>query len=163
MKSFHEHYMPSNEVLRPVMDTFLKMDISLIAPQHGSIIAERIKEHIRELRDLQCGVFLNLIKKELLESGDYTELCNIVLKRCEVVFGKAEVCDTFSNSEFSIEEDGQCAFNARGREELWERFFQLIYSRKGSRWLTVLEPLLQVLVKEYDAPCPSVFKSTIFQ
>ncbi len=43
MKAFHEHYMPSNEILRPVMDVLLGMDISVIAPQHGSVIKRKCR------------------------------------------------------------------------------------------------------------------------
>ena len=38
MQSFHEHYMPSNAILRPVMENLAQFDIACIAPQHGSVI-----------------------------------------------------------------------------------------------------------------------------
>ena len=38
MKAFHEHYMPSNSVLRPVMDTLKRYEIEMILHQHGAII-----------------------------------------------------------------------------------------------------------------------------
>lgn len=33
MKSFHEHYMPGNDILRPVMEILLTLNIQRIAPQ----------------------------------------------------------------------------------------------------------------------------------
>ncbi len=38
MKTFHEHYMPGNDIIRPVMEKLLHLPIVKIAPQHGSII-----------------------------------------------------------------------------------------------------------------------------
>ena len=57
MKSFHAHYMPSHEILSPVMRSLMPLDISVIAPQHGQIIRENIPEHIRVLESLECGTF----------------------------------------------------------------------------------------------------------
>ncbi len=55
MIPFHEHYVPSNEVIRPVMDSLLNREIDMICPQHGSIIKDEITAHITTLRDLECG------------------------------------------------------------------------------------------------------------
>ncbi|MCK5152718.1 MAG: MBL fold metallo-hydrolase [Spirochaetales bacterium] len=60
IKLFHEHYMPSREILRHSLNKFQKLDIKLIAPQHGSVIPEQfIKGIITQLEDLECGIFLN--------------------------------------------------------------------------------------------------------
>jgi diguanylate cyclase (GGDEF)-like protein len=60
IKLFHEHYMPSREILRHSLNKFQKIDLKLIAPQHGSIIPEQfIKSIISQLEDLECGIFLN--------------------------------------------------------------------------------------------------------
>lgn len=57
MKAFHAHYMPSHEILSPVMRSLMPLDITIIAPQHGQIIRENIPEHIRVLEALECGTF----------------------------------------------------------------------------------------------------------
>jgi len=60
IKLFHEHYMPSREILRHSLNKFQKLDLNLIAPQHGSIIPkEFIHGIITQLEDLECGIFLN--------------------------------------------------------------------------------------------------------
>jgi flavorubredoxin len=93
MKTFHEHYMPSNEIIRPVMEVFLAMDISMIAPQHGSIIKDRIPQHIKVLRDLECGAFLTPIRKNISYSGGYQEISGLVLRRYAAIFGNDEVLE----------------------------------------------------------------------
>ncbi len=59
IKLFHEHYMPSREILRHSLNKFKKLDLKLIAPQHGSIIPfQFIKNIISHLENLECGIFL---------------------------------------------------------------------------------------------------------
>ena len=60
IKLFHEHYMPSREILRHSLNKFQKLNLKLIAPQHGSVIPEQfISSIIHQLEDLECGIFLN--------------------------------------------------------------------------------------------------------
>lgn len=59
MRSFHEAYMPSNEVLRRAIARFEHLPIRRILPQHGNIIEE---EHVQPcidfLKGLPCGLDL---------------------------------------------------------------------------------------------------------
>ena len=41
VKTFHEDYMPSKEILLFTMSQFERYDIEKIAPQHGSIIERK--------------------------------------------------------------------------------------------------------------------------
>lgn len=43
--------------------------------------------------------------------------------------------------------------------ELWEHMFENIYLKKGIKWLTVIEPLVERLSKEYELSIPRIFKS----
>jgi len=58
-KLFHTHYIPSKDILRYTLNKISKKDISMIAPQHGSIIKkEIINLLIDKLKDLDCGLYL---------------------------------------------------------------------------------------------------------
>ncbi|WP_461207351.1 oxygen-binding di-iron domain-containing protein [Clostridium sp. DL1XJH146] len=164
MKIFHEHYMPGNEIIRPVMEKFLSMDISMIASQHGSIINKNIKDYIKVLRDLQCGFFLNSIKRELTLNGGYLMLCNDVLRRYDAVFEAEEIREIFKNSGIKLDTNNLAIkdFDFSGIE-LWDNFFEIIYNKKGIRWITVIEPLLNRLIKEYDISKPKILKSEILK
>ncbi|MCF6335853.1 MAG: FprA family A-type flavoprotein [Spirochaetales bacterium] len=73
IKLFHEHYMPSREILRHSLNKFKKLDLKLIAPQHGSIIPTQfIEDIISQLEDLECGIFL-----ETKDSTDIFRLSKI--------------------------------------------------------------------------------------
>ncbi len=59
MRPFHEHYMPSREVLGHAMAQIEQHPVRLIAPQHGSIIPEHLVEFmVTKLKMLDCGLYL---------------------------------------------------------------------------------------------------------
>lgn len=59
MRAFHEHYMPSLDILLHALKKIEEYPIDLIAPQHGSIIPKRlITSIINKLKNLDCGLYL---------------------------------------------------------------------------------------------------------
>lgn len=59
MRPFHEHYMPSRDILQNAMRSVRQFPIQQIAPQHGSIIPEPLVDKmIDRLSDLDCGLYL---------------------------------------------------------------------------------------------------------
>lgn len=160
MSAFHEHYMPSNDVLRPVMEVFGALNIDVIASQHGSVIREDIRDYIVTLRDLECGTLMSPIKKQLSESGGYTSVCNDFLRRLCSVFPASEVVDVFAGTDIELD-PRTCRivdFSCTG-SELWDLIFDTICVARGQRWLTVSEPFVDKLAREYDIPLPRVFAS----
>lgn len=159
MKTFHEHYMPSNSILRPVMELFLGMDIAMIAPQHGSIIDHNIVSYIKTLRDLECGTLLNPIKRDLAKSGGYMAICSTVLKRLGSIFNRDSVMEVVADLEITLDENLNIIdYNDTGNV-LWNMIFERVLARKGLTWLMVIEPLTETLSKEYDILMPDVFES----
>ena len=72
MKPFHQHYMPSNEILLYALSAIGRYDIETIAPQHGSIIGkELIPTMMQGLKKLDCGLYLLLD-----EPSDFMKLNN---------------------------------------------------------------------------------------
>ncbi len=59
LKAFHEHYIPSREILLNALMEIEKKEPELVAPQHGSIIKkELIPYMINRMKELNCGLFL---------------------------------------------------------------------------------------------------------
>lgn len=164
MKAFHEHYMPGNEILRPVMEKFLTMDILRIAPQHGCVIAEDIKNYIKALRDLECGTFLNPVRKEVSKTGGYLGICNQVVKRLYSILEIEEIKSILQGEEIVLDEQTGLIedFNCTG-QELWNKIFEVLYKEKGMDFLTIIEPLAQKISKEYDVLLPEILNSKIVQ
>lgn len=59
MRPFHEHYMPSRDILGYALRAIERHPVRIIAPQHGSIIPERlVRFMIDRLKTLECGLYL---------------------------------------------------------------------------------------------------------
>lgn len=59
IRLFHEHYMPSREILSSGLERIEKLHLNMIAPQHGSIIPHDLIEFvINTLKNTDCGLYL---------------------------------------------------------------------------------------------------------
>jgi diguanylate cyclase (GGDEF)-like protein len=59
IRAFHEHYMPSHEILLNGMLRLEQLPLEMIAPQHGSILRKPlIQPIIDKLKALDCGLYL---------------------------------------------------------------------------------------------------------
>ena len=59
LRPFHEHYMPSRDILDFAISQIEQHPVQIIAPQHGSIIPPRLVPFMLEkLRHLDCGIYL---------------------------------------------------------------------------------------------------------
>lgn len=69
-KQFHQEYMPSKDIFNYALSKIEKLDIELIAPQHGSIIQKRyIKSLINDMKNLDCGLYIEeKYNRELLDT-----------------------------------------------------------------------------------------------
>ncbi len=65
MRSFHQRYMCSNQILRYWIEMVRDMDIEMIVPQHGSpfVGKESIEQFLDWLWDFPCGV--DVFKREI--------------------------------------------------------------------------------------------------
>ncbi len=59
IRIFHEHYMPSRDVLGHALSHIEKYPVRVIAPQHGAIIPEQLAGYvINKLKGVECGLYL---------------------------------------------------------------------------------------------------------
>ncbi len=59
LRPFHEHYMPSNDILGYALAQIERHPIAMIAPQHGSLIPHHLVDFlIEKLKQLDCGIYL---------------------------------------------------------------------------------------------------------
>ncbi len=91
-KLFHKHYIPSKSILNYAIDKVESKDISLIAPQHGSIVKkEIIKPLCNKLRELNCGIYL---------MDDYYDNIIVLSKVDDAIkniFKEVLIADSFEN------------------------------------------------------------------
>jgi len=74
-KAFHAAYMPSRDIFNYTLRKIEKLDLNLIAPQHGSIIERRyIYNLIEDMKNLECGLYIeNRYNDELTNTIDKLE------------------------------------------------------------------------------------------
>lgn len=59
IREFHQHYMPSHDILFAGLSKIEHLPLNLIAPQHGSMVpAPLIPPIISRLKEIDCGLFL---------------------------------------------------------------------------------------------------------
>lgn len=164
METFHESYMPSHAILKPVMEQLSSYDIGMICPQHGSIIQKDPQHYINILKDLQCGIFLDTVQKQLLDDGGYLALCNRIVKRYVHMFGPVEVKKFFVESPFSYDPKSRTIQKTSLPEDgIWNAFFSLVHERKGMSWITVVAPFVELLSKEYRIALPDTLSTLVFE
>ena len=158
MKSFHEHYMPSNAVLRPVMESLMGLPLALIAPQHGSLIRRNIKEHIKALRDLECGSFLRSVKKNLDVSGGYRAAGEALLKRYASLYSAGDAEKVFVEAGLTTDAELHLLPPPGSDDhQMWNLLSEKMFSLSGIEWLMTAEPLVERLCHDYDIPLPEVY------
>jgi diguanylate cyclase (GGDEF)-like protein len=132
MKRFHEHYMPSNEILRPTMDLISCLELEAILPQHGSIIKENIPSYIDTLKNLECGLALESGLRGEKTKPDYQALgeevtrlkeLNEQLQKAATLVNEVQMRDSTTGlydetffKEF-IDEQASLRFYAEGGED----------------------------------------------
>lgn len=162
MLTFHENYMPSNSILRPVMDTLLMYPLQRILPQHGSMILNNPKKYIEALRTLECGTLLTPIKKSLMESGGYKMVYGDIYKRLRLLYPPDEVDEVFNNMDYLIiDEDLEIVDYEGDPNEVWNQIFDDLRDRKGMIWVAVIEPFVRNLCSMYDLKVPNVIDKII--
>ncbi len=162
MIAFHELYMPSQNILKPVMDSLLNIQIERIAPQHGCIIKDNIEKYIIEIRNIKCGIYKqSLINKQFKQSEmKYTSFFTDILQKLSDIFSAEQVFDMFKGSFLLLDKKNNdvIKFNTnKNLEDLLDIFIQTLIDNNGIRWLSVIEPFFRIKTQEYDFILPSYF------
>ena len=164
MKAFHEHYMPSHEILKPVMEIFSCLELSAILPQHGSIIIKDIPDHIEALRTLKCGTMLGPIVALQASEGGYRLPVEKALHRIVSLFSRDAAAAL--GEKLGIEFDmatGAIIDSPMADALLWDRLFDALYLMRGQAALSVLEPFVANLCTEFRLLRPKIYQSALQQ
>lgn len=160
MSIFHENYMPSSDFLRPIMKDLLDYDISLICPQHGKVIKDDfVRKSIVYLYHLD---FYNTPKKIYNVSADPDKIdfkshLIQVLIRLNQLYPKELIENTFIDSSIKVLWNPiDLETNLTGYS-LWNRFFDVVYSKKGDKWLNALETLVNRVSMTYRISKPQIY------
>lgn len=154
MKTFHEHYMPSNAILRSAMDRLDHLEIETIAPQHGCIITKQPREYINILRELHCGEMLEQERIPVHQVGGYTAMIRKIVERFSVIYPDTDWEELLPALKKPLTEDEA--------QQVWDSLFDVIYEAKGVGAISSIEPLVQQLVRKHTIKYPALFLSRFF-
>ncbi len=162
MLAFHEHYMPSHDILKPVMDLFGALEISQILPQHGSIIREDPKKYIEALSVLDCGRLLGPALRENGKARDFGPALTRLFKRALGIFGSERTASLAAAAGLAFESGTQtlAAAGALG-VGVWDSTADALLKLEGLKGLALLEPLVAGLCSEYRLPKPKAYSTSL--
>jgi diguanylate cyclase (GGDEF)-like protein len=100
MRPFHEHYMPSREILAHGLADIEALPLKLIAPQHGQLIREElIRPIINRLKQLECGLYLMVHHDtDIRRLSAMNELLRTTMRQMSVSKDFREVADALFDS-----------------------------------------------------------------
>ncbi len=84
-RQFHAEYMPSKDIFNYALKKIERLDLELIAPQHGSIIQKPyIADLIHKMKNLDCGLYIEeKYNSELLDTIEALRAKDRALKEQE--------------------------------------------------------------------------------
>lgn len=162
MKTYHEHYMPSHEILGPVMNIFSHLEITAILPQHGSIISKDIPLYISALENLECGSFIKPLKRGGEDIGNHKSAAEKLILRFSALFGKDSTEALVTRVGIAYDFRSKLIIDApMSGIDLWNTLGDAVYLIKGHPGLTVLEPFAKTLASEYSIAVPMIYDTLL--
>lgn len=150
IRPFHEHYMPSREILYHGLTKLEKYPAKMIAPQHGSIIPEKLIPFMfTQLKNIDCGLYLlthtstNVLKLSTLNHllhnfmeamVSYTDFREIA---AECLLQVSQVISAINLEFYALDSNSSC----------------LLFSSKS-----MFQPIEIVIPKEFSGLIGSSFK-----
>ncbi len=158
LHAFHEHFIPSNRIMQPILDYVESLQPSVIYPEFGEPLREQLSEKINQLSHLECGSYLYPLKQDLVKQGGYQPLFERLMRRHSAFFGWPETREVWQQLPILLAEDEPKIFDlfASG-ETIWKQLFGHIYATRGFDWLMVMKPLVLKMVYQFDLAVPEVF------
>jgi len=81
--TFHQDYMPAKELLLFTMTKFERLDIEMVAPQHGSVMKKaQAAKMIQAFKNFECGLFIDQeFREELQAAQQKIEAQNAIMSK----------------------------------------------------------------------------------
>jgi diguanylate cyclase (GGDEF)-like protein len=161
MSIFHENYIPSSDFLRPIMKELLEYDIDCICPQHGSVIRKNwVKKSIDFLYQLEFYNTPRPIYNTFANPDEIDFQYHLVqiLIRLKQFYSDDLIKNTFLNTPIAIGLNPVAIKSDLKGYTLWNRFFDILYAKRGDNWLNTLETLVNRISRTYKISMPNIYE-----
>lgn len=160
--AYHKLNLPSSEYIKAPIRQIRQREIDAICPTYGYIIDKDIDNFIEYEYKLDFYNTGQVFKynEEFVKEFNYIEIINHMVNQLNKSVDSKELFDTFSKSEFIFTEKPlELVDSTHVGYKLWHAFFEYIYAKKGTAWLSILEPLIMRYHNIFGLSLPAIYVS----
>ncbi|MCU0104775.1 response regulator [Acholeplasma vituli] len=160
--AYHKMNLPSSEYIKDPIRRIRQHEIDAICPTYGYIIESNIDNWIEYEYKLDFYNTGQVFKynEEFVKEFNYIEIINHMINQLNKSVDTEEIIETFSKSEFILSEKPlEMVDSTHVGYKLWHAFFEYVYAKKGTVWLTILEPLILRYHNIFGLSLPAIYVS----
>lgn len=160
--TYHKLSIPSSEYLKDPIRRIRQHRIDAICPTYGYVIETDIDQWIEYEYQLDFYNTGQVFKynEEFIKEFNYIEIINHMLNQLHKSIDAKEIFDTFEHSEFTLTEQPlEMVSSTHVGYKLWHAFFEYLYAKKGTVWLSILEPLIERYHNIFGLDLPAIYVS----
>jgi len=161
--AYHKNNMPSSMYIQRPLKIVHEFNIQMIFPSMGYLISKQIIDSIfayELLLDFYNNYQVFTYDQEGEKCINYREIINHMINHLQKTYSKIEILNTFIGTPMSLQPDPlMLKKTTLDGYKLWHGFFEHIYVKKGIKWITILEPLVNRYFEEYGVGKPNVYLS----
>ena len=164
--AYHKTHMPSSEYLKDPIRRIRQHQIDAICPSYGYVLENEIDLWIENEYQLDFYNSGQVFKynEEFIKEFNYIEIINHMINQLHKSLDAKEIMETFSKSDFIMSENPLGIINSSHvGYKLWHAFFEYIYAKKGTTWLTILEPLIKRYHNIFGLDLPAIYVSKMME
>ena len=164
--AYHKTNFPSSEYLKDPIRRIRQHRIDAICPSYGYVLENDVDiwiEYEYQLDFYNAGQVFKY-NEEFIKEFNYVEIINHMINQLHKSLDSKEILDTFAKSDFILSEKPlELIQSTHVGYKLWHAFFEYIYAKKGSVWLTILEPLIKRYHNIFGLDLPAIYVSKMME
>ena len=162
VRAFHQLYMPSNAAIRRTIQTLRRLDIEMIAPQHGRILRGAImRDFMERLEHLEVGID-NL--DERISEPETLPAWNVVMERVArtaISLGGPQILaplstDRFLKTDLTVDLAAQKVTIEHLGKSTLERAVDLLCQRLDDHMANIIKYEAILAAEEMQLPVPRI-------
>lgn len=164
--AYHKTNLPSSEYLKDPIRRLRQHRIDAICPVYGYVLENDVDgwiEYEYQLDFYNAGQVFKY-NEEFIKEFNYVEIINHMINHLHKSLDAKDILETFSKSEFILSERPLELVNSTHvGYKLWHAFFEYLYAKKGTVWLTILEPLIKRYHNIFGLDLPAIYVSKMME
>lgn len=166
MIGYQRRKIPSSNFLTPVLGQLQALDLRQALSRTGqSYLGQELTDAISALDRLEFHNSYRSLDTDgtSMEDQQYVTLLNQAIGKLRALFPDEEIKASFVNSSLPFNPETMTfdADQTVKAVKLWHLAFEMIYLRKGAKWLSALEPFVNRIQELQGIPKPNIYGSLV--